>query len=69
MRKLFLRALLFSAVTQFIVTRNRAGRVEEEGAAATLWVLYPANVLASALVWTLMLSTLGRVTRVFRRGT
>jgi hypothetical protein len=67
MRKTFLRSLAISAVLQFAVTRARAGRVEEEGAAEALWLRYPFVVLLNALSWTLMLSALGRVTRVVRR--
>jgi hypothetical protein len=66
-RKTFLRSLAISAVLQFAVTRARAGRVEEEGAAEALWLRYPFVVLLNALSWTLMLAALARVTRVVRR--
>jgi hypothetical protein len=54
------------AVLQFIITRQRAGNVIEEGAAEMLWLRYPLTVMLNAIVWTLMLSTLGRVTSPFR---
>jgi hypothetical protein len=65
-RRTFTRALIINAVLQFIVTRQRAGNVLEEGAAEALWMRYPFTVLINALLWTLMLSTLGRVLGVFR---
>ncbi len=64
----FLRALLVTAVLQFVVTRMRAGRVEEEGQAELLWVRYPFVVIANALAWTMMLSMASRVVRIFRRS-
>ena len=66
MRKTFTRALIVNAVVQFVVTRQRAGNVIEEGAAEALWLRYPFTVLMNALLWTLMLSTFGRVLGVFR---
>ena len=66
MRKTFTRALVVNAVLQFIVTRQRAGHVIEEGAAEALWMRYPFTLLLNALLWTLMLSTLGRVASVLR---
>jgi hypothetical protein len=66
MRKTFTRALIINAVLQFVVTRQRAGNVLEEGAAEALWMRYPFTVLLNALLWTLMLSTIGRVFGVFR---
>jgi hypothetical protein len=68
MRKIFMRTLLVTAVLQFFVTRTRAGRVEEEGAAELMWVLYPFNVVVNAVAWTLLLSAAGGALRVFRRG-
>ena len=68
MTRTFTRALVINAVVQFIVTRRRAGNVIEEGAAEALWVRYPFTVLLNALLWTLMLSALGRVVSVFRRA-
>ena len=66
MRRTFTRALVVNAVLQFIVTRQRAGNVIEEGAAEALWLRYPFIVLFNALLWTLMFSTIGRVASVFR---
>lgn len=64
----FFRALVVTAVMQFVVTRARAGRVQEEGQAELLWVRYPFVVIGNALAWTMMLSLAGRVTRIFRRS-
>ena len=66
MKKTFVRALAVSAIVQFVITRQRAGTVIEEGAAEALWLRYPFAVLGNALVWTLMLATLGRFVRIFR---
>jgi hypothetical protein len=66
MRKTFTRALIVNAVVQFVITRQRAGNVLEEGAAEALWMRYPFMVLLNALLWTLLLSALGRVLGVFR---
>jgi hypothetical protein len=66
MRKTFLRALIVNAVLQFIVTRARAGRVEEEGRAEMMWMLYPFIVLANAVAWTLIVSALGSIVRLLR---
>jgi hypothetical protein len=68
MRKTFMRSLLVTAVLQFIITRQRAGQVVEEGAAEALWLRYPFAVLLNALMWTLMLSTIGRGVRLLRRA-
>jgi hypothetical protein len=57
---------MISAVLQFIVTRQRAGHVIEEGAAEQLWMRYPLVVLLNALTWTLMVSTVGRLLRPLR---
>jgi hypothetical protein len=67
-KRTFLRTLAFSAATQFIVTRARAGRVQEEGQAEMLWMLYPLNVVFNALMWTLVLSAAGGVLRTVRRA-
>jgi hypothetical protein len=64
----FVRVLLITAVLQFFATRARAGRVEEEGAAELLWMLYPLNVVLSAVAWTLALRALGALTRPLRRA-
>lgn len=66
MKRTFIRSLMISAVLQFIVTRQRAGNVIEEGAAEQLWMRYPFVVLLNALAWTLMVSTIGRVLRPLR---
>jgi hypothetical protein len=66
MRKTFIRSLVISAALQFAVTRARAGRVQEEGAAETLWMLYPFNVLLNALMWTLLISTFGGFVRLLK---
>ena len=66
MRKTFIRVLIVNAVVQFVITRQRAGNVLEEGAAEALWVRYPLMVLLNSLLWTLMLSGIGRVLGVFR---
>ena len=68
MRKTFMRSLMVTAVLQFIITRQRAGQVIEEGAAEALWLRYPFAVLLNALIWTLMFSLIGRGTRLLRRA-
>jgi hypothetical protein len=65
-KKTFTRALIANAVLQFVVTRQRAGHAIEEGAAEALWVRYPFVVVLNALVWTIMLSMLGRVGSLLR---
>lgn len=66
MSKTFLRLLIVNAILQFITTRTRAGRAEEEGAAEAMWLRYPIAVVVNALIWTLTISTLGRVLRPLR---
>ena len=66
MKKTFVRALVINAVLQFVITRHRAGRAVDEGAAETMWLRYPASVLVNAFVWSLMLTTLGRIAGVLR---
>ncbi len=66
MSKTFLRLLIVNAVLQFITTRVRAGRVEEEGAAEAMWLRYPITVVINALIWTLRISTVGRLLRPLR---
>lgn len=66
MKKTFVRVLIVNAVLQFIVTRQRAGNMVEEGAAEMLWLRYPLTVLLNAFAWTLALSTLSRVTGLLR---
>jgi hypothetical protein len=68
MRRTFLRALLINAVVQFAVTRQRAGRALEEGAAELMWLRYPVSVLLNALMWTLLVSAFGGVTGLLRRN-
>lgn len=68
MRKTFIRSLMINAVLQFAVTRARAGRSEIEGAAEEMWARYPFVVVFNALIWTIMVSTLGRMLPpLFRR--
>ena len=66
MSKTFVRALMVTTVLQFVVTRQRAGQVVEEGAAEALWLRFPFVVLLNALLWTLMLSAIGRTVRLVR---
>jgi len=66
MKKTFIRVLIVNAVLRFIVTRQRAGNMVEEGAAEMLWLRYPLTVLLNACAWTLALSTLNRVTGALR---
>jgi hypothetical protein len=66
MKRTFTRALIINAALQFVVTRQRAGNVLEEGGAEALWLRYPFVVLINALLWTLMLSAFGRVLSVVR---
>ncbi|MHB8377377.1 MAG: hypothetical protein ACYDEB_10540 [Dehalococcoidia bacterium] len=68
MRKTFIRSLIVTAALQFVITRHFAGRVIEEGRAERMWLMYPVNVVANALAWTLMLTVATRVLRVARRG-
>ena len=68
MSKTFTRALILNAVLQFVVTRQRAGNALEEGAAEAMWLRYPFVVLANALLWTIMLSTVGLIAGIFRRS-
>jgi hypothetical protein len=58
-----------NAVLQFWTTRLRAGRAEYEGEAQEMWLRYPFTVIVNAMVWTLMISTVGRFLRPLRRGT
>jgi hypothetical protein len=68
MRRMFIRAIVINAIVQFAVTRHRAGRAIEEGAAELMWVRYPFSVVFNALAWTLMLSAFGGTLRLLRRG-
>jgi hypothetical protein len=67
LKKTFVRALILNAIVQFVVTRARAGHAIEEGAAERMWLLYPANVLINAAVWTLMIVVARRMIGVVRR--
>ena len=64
--KTFVRALLLNAAFQFWITRRRAGRVEEEGAAEALWLRYPFVVVLNAVTWTLLIALTGRALRALR---
>jgi hypothetical protein len=66
MQKLFIRALIVTAVLQFVITRARAGRVENEGEAEMLWARYPFVVVANALTWTLLLAVGGKIIGALR---
>ena len=66
MKKTFLRALIVSAILQFIATRSRAGRVREEGEAELLWARYPFAVIGNALMWSLLIAGGARAIRFFR---
>jgi hypothetical protein len=68
MRKRFLRTLIVTAAVQFFVKRTLAGRVVEEGRAERLWMMYPVNVVANALAWTLLLTALSAAFRALRRA-
>jgi hypothetical protein len=65
--KIFFRLLVVNAVLQFFATRLRAGRVDEEGAAEDLWLRYPIVVLVNTVIWSLMISTIGRLIAPLRR--
>lgn len=67
-RKTFVRTLAVTAVMQFIVTRTRAGQAIEEGSAERMWMMYPLNVLVSALAWTIVIAAAARVARAFRHS-
>jgi hypothetical protein len=66
MGKTFVRLLIVNAVLQFITTRMRAGRSEDEGAAEAMWLRYPLTVVINAFIWTLMVSTIARLVRPLR---
>jgi hypothetical protein len=68
MNRRFLRVIAVIAVVQFIVTRQAAGRVIEEGRAERMWMLYPFNVLLNAAMWTLFIAAVGRGFRLMRRA-
>lgn len=67
MRRRFLRTLAIIAVVQFVITRQAAGRVVEEGRAERMWMLYPLNVALNAAVWTLAITAIAALARPFRR--
>lgn len=66
MKKTFVLALIIHAVFQFVITRHRAGRAIDEGAAEMMWLRYPASVLINAFMWSLMLTTVRRVAGALR---
>ena len=66
MRTTFVRALAVTAILQFVMTRRVAGNVIEEGRAERLWMMYPVNVVANAMAWTLLFAGLGRAWRILR---
>ena len=68
MRRTFMRTLVVTAILQFVITRQMAGRVVEEGRAERMWMLYPVNVVMNAVAWTLFLTGVGRVAGIFRRA-
>jgi hypothetical protein len=68
MWKMFIGALVVSAVLQFIVTRQRAGLAIEEGAAESMWLRYPFHVVANALLWTTIFAALNKGTQAVRRA-
>jgi hypothetical protein len=68
MKTTFIRALAVTAALQFLATRVRAGNAMEEGEAEAMWLRYPFVVVANALAWTLMLSTIGGLTGPLRRA-
>ncbi len=66
MRTTFLRTLAAVAVVQFVITRTMAGRAIEDGHAERLWMMYPVNVVANTIAWTLLFAALARVRRLIR---
>jgi hypothetical protein len=64
---LYIKVLAVVAVVQFIVTRQAAGNVVEEGRAERMWLLYPLNVAINAAMWTLLIAGVTRVARRVRR--
>lgn len=68
MGRLFLKVLAVVAVLQFVITRQAAGNVVEEGRAERMWLLYPLNVAINAAMWTLLLAGIGTVVRRVRRA-
>ena len=69
MGRLFVKVLAVVAVVQFVVTRQAAGNVIEEGRAERMWMMYPINVALNAAAWTLLLAAAGRAARIVRRLT
>jgi len=66
-RRTFFRSLVVIGALQFVITRNMAGRVIEEGRAERMWMMYPLNVTMNALAWTLLITAGGRTVRALRR--
>ena len=68
MGRLFLKVLAVVAVLQFVITRQAAGNVIEEGRAERMWLLYPLNVAINAAMWTLLIAGIGALVRKVRRA-
>ena len=68
MGRLFLKVLAVVAVVQFVVTRQAAGNVIEEGRAERMWLLYPLNVAINAALWTLLIAGATGLVRRVRRA-
>jgi hypothetical protein len=68
MGRLFFKVLAVIAVLQFVITRQAAGNVIEEGRAERMWLLYPLNVAINAAMWTLLLAGIGAMVRKVRRA-
>jgi hypothetical protein len=68
MGRLFFKVLAVVAVLQFVITRQAAGNVIEEGRAERMWLLYPLNVAINAAMWTLLLAGIGAIVRKVRRA-
>jgi hypothetical protein len=68
MGRLFLKVLAVVAVVQFVVTRQAAGNVIEEGRAERMWLLYPLNVAINAALWTLLIAGATGLARRVRRA-
>lgn len=66
--RLFLRVLAVVALVQFVITRQAAGNVIEEGRAERMWLLYPLNVVLNAALWTLLIAGAAGAARRLRRA-
>lgn len=65
--KIFLRVLAVNAALQFATTRMKAGRADDEGDAEAMWARFPVTVLFNTIIWSLMISTLSRLSGPLRR--